>query len=701
MQKFYRILFKTDTIVDDRASIEYWQQLYFTVAALFIVIFGLPMVILGSGAFVVEGEYVFAAINVLIYLATASILMNRNLVLEFRESICVISVYGLGLFLLITTGGKGAGALFVLLAFISTGFLMKIDDIKMYGAFNGIIFVIITVLLETNTLVDFAIHQYDVAWYVNMAAIQSVGIGLTAIIHYTVEGIEEQSRITKENENNLRATLNAMTDGVVVTSRDGTVMRFNPHIEAYYGVHSEIAYGKHINDIFDVIDPKTDKQMIDIFYYLKKNMEGQLNVKIVGPKKAYFVSCKLSAIVDEFDVINGYVCLLHDMTELQQEEVNLRHTQKMEAIGTMAGGVAHDFNNMLGGILGYAELTRELIADKESKLYRYNQEIIRTSNKASELTKQLLAYARRKEMKREPIDINKSVKDISNLMERTLTKKIEIVTNIGRQPLMVYGDSALLENAILNLGLNARDAMPHGGRLTMTVGRIYLDESYCDASQFELEAGTFVHVLIKDQGEGMTEEVLNRIFEPFFTTKEIGKGTGLGLAATYGTVVSHKGAITVKSIEGVGTNVDIYLPLYALKESDQVVLADQLNDGPLVHGGLLLVIDDEEVIRTMVKEILEMLGYEVITACDGIEGIEKFEKHKDQLRGVFLDMIMPKMNGREVFSMIRAIDSETKVIMISGFIDETHIDELYSIGMNGFVKKPFTIESIIEALSVL
>lgn len=700
MERLFGMFIKKNHIMAEKGSLEYWQQLYFVASSLFLLVGGLPMIVIGTITFIVNGMPLFAIFDIAVYLLVCMLLTNKRINLDMRETIMVASVYFVGVYLLVVTGGNGAGIVFVMTAFISGGFMLKGDDLKMYAAFNIIIFLIITVLLEAGVLDSFLISTYGIAWYVNAIAVQSTGIVLSWLIHHTVDGIEEQSQMMIANENNMNATMNAMTDGVIVTTREGLVSRVNPHIESYYGVDKKEARGKHINDIFEVFDTKTDKPMIDLFYYLKKNMEGQLGVKIQGPNKSHYVVCKLSAIRDEFDIVKGYVCLLRDMTDMQQEEVNLRHAQKMEAIGTMAGGVAHDFNNMLGGILGYAELSREFIEDKNSRLYSYIQEIINTSVKASELTKQLLAYARRKEMKREPVDINKCVYNISRLMERTMTKKIEISTNLGKQPLHVYGDESLLENAILNLGLNAKDAMPQGGRLTITVGRIYLDESYCSASQFDIQAGTYVHILVKDQGEGMTEEVLNRIFEPFFTTKEMGKGTGLGMAATYGTVLSHRGAITVKSIKGVGTNVDIYLPLYTPGELTEEPVSI-FDSGRTAHGGKLLVIDDEDVIRTMVKEILEMLGYEVLTAKDGFEGIEVFEANKDDLRGVLLDMIMPKMNGREVYSMIKAIQPEAKVIMISGFIDETHIDELYDLGMNGFVKKPFTIESIIEALSVL
>lgn len=700
MDKIFKLFIKKNHISNVKGSLEYWQQLYFVIAAVFLVVVGLPLSIVGAITFIIHDMVIFGIVDMVFYIFIASTLLNKRINLMNREKFLVIMIYTLAIYLLLVTGGHGAGSVLVMVAFISGGFMLEIDDLKMYMAFNIIVYLIITVMLEAGVLSGLMISDYGMAWYMNMLMTQTTGVMLAWLINHTVEGIEEQSQLMTANENNMNATMNAMTDGVVVTNREGIINRVNPHIEDYYGVTEIEAKGNHINDIFDVCDPKNEKPMIDLFYYLKKNIEGQLGVMIKGPEKTYYVVCKLSQIKDEFNVVKGYVCLMRDMTEMQQEEVNIRHAQKMEAIGTMAGGVAHDFNNMLGGILGYAELSREVIEDKDSKLYGYIQEIINTSVKASELTKQLLAYARRKEMKREPVDINKSVQNISRLMERTMTKKVEIVANLGKQPLYVFGDESLLENALLNLGLNARDAMTHGGRLTLTVGRIYLDESYCSASPFDLIAGTYVHILVKDQGEGMSEEVMNRIFEPFFTTKEMGKGTGLGMAATYGTVVSHRGAITVKSIIGVGTNVDIYLPLYNPEESQEEVFS-VFDSGRSVHGGKILVIDDEDVIRTMVKEILEMLGYEVITAKDGFEGIAKFETHKEELRGVLLDMIMPKMNGREVYSMIRAIEPEAKVIMISGFIDETHIDELFDLGMSGFVKKPFTIESIIEALSVL
>lgn len=700
MRRLLERLFREEDRINEKLEIDYWRQRYFSFLAIVLAVGGLLMSSAGAVVFISNDMIIGAVINLTAYFVIAPILLNRRLGSHVRYSSLVVLLYALGIYLLMIVGERSTWGILLIMAFVSAAFLLDVDDIKMYSSFNVLIMILITVFFELGYLDRLGIGHYDVDWYVNIIGVQFFGFVLVAVIYFMLKGMEEQSEAIIRSEENLMATLNAMSDGVIVTDLLGNVIRCNPYMYSFYHLRNELGSGVHINAMFDVTEDGDMHHITDLFEHMKTYTEQKLKLTIHGEEEQFFVACKLSPILDDKAGIVGYVCLIHDMTKHREEEVHLRQTQKMEAIGTMAGGVAHDFNNMLGGILGYAELSRELIDDKDSRLFRFNQEIINTSLKASELTKQLLAYARRKEMTREAIDLNDCVRSMARLMERTFEKQVEIEVRTGPQSMMVFGDASLLENAILNLGLNGKDAMPDGGKLTVSVGRIYLDDSYCRISNFDITAGTYIHLRVKDEGAGMSKEVLSRVFEPFFTTKEIGKGTGLGLAATYGTVVSHRGAITFKSALGAGTDVDVYLPVYS-PEDNVSKENPQVAPKPMVHGGHLLVIDDEDVIRTMVKEILEMLGYEVDTAADGYEGAAMYERNKDRYRGVLLDMIMPKINGREVFGMIRRINPDAKVIMISGFIDENHVDELYELGLDAFVKKPFTIDGIVEALSAL
>lgn len=700
MQFVLNLFFYEVDIVNQKESVVFWRQRFYAIMMVFTVIGGLGMSIAGAIGHAYIGHLSGVLINALMYLIVVTILSFKKLNVRRREMVMAVVYYSLGIVLLVGIGPKSVWALMIVIAFVCAGFLFDVDDIKTYGVFNLIIFAIITFLLKMSYLNAFEIAKYGEGWFVNSLSVQVVGMLLLSLIHYFLVGMGEQSEIIAKSERKLLATLNAINDGVIVTDNIGNIVKVNPHMVAHYKLTKSLIVGAYVNSILEVSRVEDDQRIDDFFIYMKAFPESHMTMRVKGSEQTYFIACRQSSIVDDEGVVDGYVCMFHDLTAHKQEELNIYQSQKMEAIGTMAGGVAHDFNNMLGGILGYAELSRELISKDQGKLLRYNNEIIKTSNKASELTKQLLSYARRKEMTREPIDMNQCVLNVASLMERTFEKKIEIVTKTIHQPLMVYGDGTLLENAILNMGLNGKDAMRNGGKLVISVGRIYLDESYCKASNFDISSGTYCHLRVEDTGSGMDEAVIGRIFEPFFTTKEIGKGTGLGMAATYGTIVSHDGAIVIKSRPNIGTEVDVYLPLY-ITENQEETKKNIKNPIEVAHSGKILVIDDEEVIRTMIKEILEMLGYEVDVASDGYEGIELFEGQESNYRGVLVDMIMPKMSGREVYSKIKAIDPKAKVIMISGYIDDHHVDELYALGLDAFVKKPFSIESIVEALSVL
>lgn len=696
MRQLTRLFFYEKDIISEQNTIDFWRQRFFVLLNFTSLIGGLFMSGGGVIAFLSAGIVVGAIGNVLVYLVIAFTLTYKKNSFKVRKVLMSLVYYVLGIRLLLVVGSLSAWNLIILVAFISAGFLFSLDELKLYGCFNLIVFAVLSFLMELGYLDAFPMSNYGISWYVNIVSLQMIGSIVVIAVYYMMSGIAKQTEERLASERNLLATLNALEDGIIVLNQEGYINRANPYFYDHYNILEEEVLNKHINNVIFKVDAEEEH---DFFAHLHANPECEMDVKLKGCLSKFFIQCSLAGITEFDGEVVGYVCIIHDMTEHKEEELKLRQTQKMEAIGTMAGGVAHDFNNMLGGILGYAELSREMIEPSQKKLIKYNDEIIKTSLKASELTKQLLAYARRKEMKREPIDMNQSVMNVVNMMERTFEKRVEIEVHSGVQLLKVFGDASLLENAVLNLGLNGRDAMISGGKLDISLGEVHLDDAYCKASNFKLTSGRYMHLRVKDNGEGMSQEVAERVFEPFFTTKEIGKGTGLGMAATYGTIVSHKGEITVKSVEHAGTEVDVYLPLYNEEEPDKQAVEAKVTE--ITHGGRLLVIDDEEVIRSMMKEILEMLGYEVDVASDGFSGIEIYERNRDAYRGVLVDMIMPKISGREVYTMIKAVNPEAKVLMISGFTDENHVDELYALGLDAFVKKPFTIESIVEALSVL
>jgi nitrogen-specific signal transduction histidine kinase/CheY-like chemotaxis protein len=392
-----------------------------------------------------------------------------------------------------------------------------------------------------------------------------------------------------------------------------------------------------------------------------------------------------------------YSCsFTRDITRRREMEARMRQSEKMEAIGQLAGGVAHDFNNQLGGILGYADLLRIECADRP-QLARYAEAIIATAKRSSSLNAQLLAFARQGKYLAIPVDLNKLVDEIALMLERSLNKNIMTVKILTNERAFTTGDPAQLQNALLNLAINARDAMPGGGKLIISTAVATLNEGYCSQSALSVKSGRYVKIRVADTGIGMSEDVRKRIFEPFFTTKEKGKGTGMGLASVYGTVKKHKGAIDVESRPGRGTEMTVYLPLTENAiEVETIGTSESRKPSP---GARVLLIEDEEVVRKAVEQMLTMLGCRVTAVTNGNDAIALY---KDSFRGydvVFLDLIMPGMDGKETYRRLRAINPGIIAITVSGYSVDGDVEEMLKDGVKDFLQKPFGSTELSETLA--
>lgn len=371
--------------------------------------------------------------------------------------------------------------------------------------------------------------------------------------------------------------------------------------------------------------------------------------------------------------------------ELEKNQERLRQSEKMESIGQLAGGVAHDFNNMLAGILGAAEILGRKLPEDDASNRKMVDLIKRSAQSAAELTAQLLTFSRQKKNISTSIDLHEIIGDAVALLQRSLDKQIEINVSLPDIELPLVCDPAQLQNAFLNLGINAGDAMAGAGTLTIKAEVIEFDQVYCDNSVFAIEPGAFVEITIEDTGTGIDLETQKHIFDPFFTTKEQGKGTGLGLASVYGATCAHHGAITVYSELGRGTVFHLYLPLGNVIHKTR----PQATPMQLHKSGTILVIDDEEVIRTTAKITLQDMGFEVLIAENGKEGIELFSTEHNRIDLVILDMIMPKMGGSETFRELQKIDPQAKIVISSGFTKNESISELKEEGLLDFIAKPY------------
>jgi PAS domain S-box-containing protein len=395
--------------------------------------------------------------------------------------------------------------------------------------------------------------------------------------------------------------------------------------------------------------------------------------------------------------VPGYRLLLQDVTEVRSIEHQLRQAQKMEGVGLLAGGVAHDFNNMLCGIMGYADLIRDQLdsENRDNELKEYAQNIIDTSRWAGELTDQLLAFSRHA-TRMEPVDLHHILAELHKLLLRTIDRRIEVEFETTARHSTVLGDPAQLHSAALNLAINARDAMPDGGKLRIQTSIENLRGDEPRLTGPKIEAGEFVCVRVIDTGVGIAPEDLPRIFEPFFTTKELGRGTGMGLAAVYGTTIAHHGTISVSSRLDHGTTIALFLPL--VRDAAVAVAPPVETAHPTGHGTILLA-DDERVVRDYIQRVLRRAEFEVITVEDGIEAVEAYKSRGDAIDLVILDMMMPGMNGRDAMANILEADPAARILIVTGHIVDDPAQDVIGDGATGVLQKPFTKDELIAKVS--
>jgi two-component system, cell cycle sensor histidine kinase and response regulator CckA len=395
---------------------------------------------------------------------------------------------------------------------------------------------------------------------------------------------------------------------------------------------------------------------------------------------------QVSAVLITWEGRPASLSFLRDITYQKKLEEQLFQSHKMEAIGTLAGGIAHDFNNLLMGILGYTSLML-LKIDKTHLFYEKLKTIEGLVESGSDLTKQLLGFARGGKYEVKPVDMNGLIIKTSEIFERT-KKEITIYKKLQEDLQAVEADAGQIEQVLMNLYVNAWQAMPSGGKLYLETQNVELE--ILQSSTFNVNPGKYVKISVTDTGFGMDIETQKRIFEPFFTTKAIGKGTGLGLASAYGIIKNHGGIINVHSKRGHGTTFTLYLPASGSKTA----VAKPLQGGLLTGNETILTVDDEQANIETIKELLEMLGYKVLTAQSGKKAIELYKEHPGKIQLVILDMIMPEMNGKDTLVRLMDIDKNVSVLLSSGYSINGEAKSILDLGCKGFIQKPFRIEEL-------
>jgi signal transduction histidine kinase len=392
--------------------------------------------------------------------------------------------------------------------------------------------------------------------------------------------------------------------------------------------------------------------------------------------------------------IDGAVCnagFFRDITERKVLEAQLLQAQKMEAVGMLAGGIAHDFNNILTAIIGYGSLLQMKMNESDPLKHNADQ-IIAAADRAAHLTQSLLAFSRKQIIDPKPVNLNRIIKEVEKLLARIIGEDIELRTAVEEEELIVMADSSQLEQLLMNLATNARDAMPEGGLITISTSRLAMDADYIKAHGYG-EPGPYALISFEDTGIGINKKIQEKIFEPFFTTKEVGKGTGLGLSIVYGIVKQHGGFINVYSEPGRGTTFRICFPI-----TQSAVEKPELRKKAASRGGAetILVGEDDPVVRQLTRMILEQSGYAVIEAVDGEEAVAKFAGNRDTIRLLLLDIVMPKKNGRAVAEEIKKTGADVRVLYTSGYT--ANVIHRKGILEEGFeiITKPFAPRDLLR-----
>lgn len=458
----------------------------------------------------------------------------------------------------------------------------------------------------------------------------------------------------------------------------------NPAFSEQTGIEPEHSIGKTVKELF----PDIEQSWIDRYGAVAISQEPDSWTDYNHNTDRYYD-------VSAFSPSDGrFAMLFRDVTEHKQLEERLRQAEKMEAIGQLAGGIAHDYNNQLTGILGYADL---LARKLENKTFRgYAEKIMKSARHSANLTCQLLAFARIGKFETIPTDIHKIIGDVVSLLQHSIDKHIRIIQLLKANPSITLGDPTQLQSALLNLALNAVDAMPDGGDLTFSSDVMVLEEVFCNQALFSPVPGRYLKVVIADTGCGMTEETRKSMFEPFFTTKDIGKGTGMGLAGVYGAVERHRGTMAVETELGKGSAFTVYLRLDESKENRST---SAIRRDPRRRTARVLVVDDEESVRGVATDMLEELDCEVITARGGKEAVEYYETSWAHVDLVLLDVMMPEMGGRDTFIAMQRINPDIRSILFSGYDLTNEVKEILEAGVVAFMQKPFRLEELSEKIA--
>ncbi|MGO8794473.1 MAG: response regulator [Candidatus Sulfotelmatobacter sp.] len=511
----------------------------------------------------------------------------------------------------------------------------------------------------------------------------------------SLHALQQQNQVAEEAVRTLSCAVEKSPDPVFMTDSQGVILSVNHAFEALTGYSQADAAGKPRSILKSEMPvPTLYRELWEII-----RAPGVTREIVVNRKKnsdAYYVDERVSPIRNAQGNVTHFVCNYRNLTERLRIEAELVQSQKMDAVGRLAGGVAHDFNNLLTIIISYSELALDTVPPGSLGQSRI-QEILSAARRATELTRQLLAFSRKQPQALRVADLNPAVSSIVTTLRRLIGEDIELtfVPGAGLGP--VRFDPVQIEQILLNLAANSRDAMPRGGRLTIETSDAHLDQNYADSKAAAIPPGRYAVLTVSDTGAGMSAEHLSHLFEPFFTTKPAGKGTGLGLATVYGIVKQNHGFICVYSEVGLGTTFKIYLPCVQC-QTVSVNIPEKAVEVVQRGSETVLLVEDEEALRKAAAEFLQLRGYNVLQAQDGLEALSVSKNHEWPIDLVVTDVVMPYMSGGELADELKIVRPDTRMLFVSGYTGQTMANHKVADVDSHFLSKPFTLKQLADKM---
>lgn len=500
-----------------------------------------------------------------------------------------------------------------------------------------------------------------------------------------------ERKLGEERIRQQASLLDKAQDAILVCDLNFQILYWNLSAERIYGWSSADAFGRNIFDLLSAGD-KTRLQEVQRSIAESDEWKAELRQTTRAGEKL-IVDSRWTLVRNEAGDADYYLITNTDITEQKRTEEQLLRAQRMESIGTLAGGIAHDLNNILSPILMSVDMLRLGVSPSDQA--RWLGMIKENAERGADLVRQVLTFARGMEGERITVQLKHLIKEAIAVLKQTLPKSIVLRSEIASQLWTISADPTQVHQVLMNVCINARDAMPNGGTLSIKAENLVVDENYARINS-EAVPGSYVVLTISDTGSGMTADVVKRIFDPFFTTKEIGKGTGLGLATTLTIVKSHGGFINVYSEPGHGTRFSVYLP--SSEAQHQKVIEQAKDSLPRGDGQLILVVDDEENIRGIAEATLSTFGYRVLTAVDGRDALQAYERSRGEIDLVLTDLAMPTMDGQTLIRSLRQVDRNLKVVAMSGLMTDEQTAELKDLGVETLLSKPYTAEELLTAL---